>query len=122
MKHSIHIKDVHVSSYANLVLLQQLYTKIEQTRWARSRNSFLVKELKDKGKLDCFYCKKELKFKSSLRANQATVDHYLAKSNGGDEFDHKNFVVCCNSCNKKKASIEADKFMVSKYLCSKKMS
>jgi len=120
MKHIVHMDDVHISSYANLVLLQRLYAQMERKRWATSRNDFLKLELENKNKLICFYCNKELKYKSLHRNDQATVDHYKAKSEGGNSFDHNNFVVCCNACNKKKASMDADKFMNSKYLCNKK--
>ena len=112
--------DVHISSYANLVLLQRLYAQMERKRWATSRNDFLKEELENKNKLICFYCEKELKYKSLHRNDQATVDHYKAKSEGGNSFDHNKFVVCCNACNKKKSSMDADKFMNSKYLCNKK--
>jgi len=112
--------DVHISSYANLVLLQRLYAQMERKRWSISRNSFIKEELKNKNKLVCFYCEKELKYKSLHRNDQATVDHYKAKSIGGDAFDQNNFVVCCNACNKKKSNMNADNFMNSKYLCNKK--
>lgn len=122
MKHIIHMDDVHVSSYANLVLLQRLYAQMERKRWATSRNDFLKLELKNKNKLICFYCNKDLKYKSLLRIEQPTVDHFKSKSKGGDIFNHSNFVVCCNACNKNKASMDAAKFMDSKYLCNKKIS
>ena len=122
MKHIIHMDDVHVSSYANLILLQRLYAQMERKRWTLSRSDFLKLQLENKKKLVCFYCEKELKYKSSRRNDHATVAHYKAKSEGGDAFDHNNFVVCCNACNKKKASMDADKFMNSKYLHNKKMS
>lgn len=113
--------DVHISSYANLVLLQRLYTQIESNRWSKVRKQFLEKELHTHKKLACYYCNNsKLKLKSNKRHEQATVDHIIPKSIGGDAFDQNNFVVCCNACNKKKSNMNADNFMNSKYLCNKK--
>jgi 5-methylcytosine-specific restriction endonuclease McrA len=123
MKHTVFMDDVHVSSYANLVLLQRLYTQLENRRWVKERKAFLIRELNEKGKLVCHYCHRDnLKLKSPKRHEQATVDHVLAKSAGGDAYDPANFVVCCNSCNQRKASHSVLDFMNSKYIKNKKQS
>ena len=56
MKHTVHMDDVHVSSYANLILLQRLYAQMERKRWAKERQDFLHNELNTKGSLCCYYC------------------------------------------------------------------
>lgn len=126
MKHVIHYdaNEVQVHSYANLVLLQRLYAQLEQRRWVKERKKFLQAEIKkNDGKLICGYCHNDkLKIKSQKRHEQATVDHIVPKSKGGSPWDHDNFVVCCNSCNKKKASGDAEDFMCSKYIARKKQS
>ena len=111
--------DVHVSSYANLVLLNKTYASMESKRWNRARRAFLLEQRK-KGNLHCFYCKKtDLKLHTSSRAHQATVDHYIPKSGGGDKFSSSNFVVCCHSCNQRKANMTPDEFLNSDYIKKK---
>lgn len=113
--------DVHVSSYANLVLLNKLYSTMENSRWAKERQEFLRSELDNKGSLRCYYCSKDgLKLRSKKRHEQATVDHVIAKSLGGDQFSHTNFVVCCDSCNRRKGTMSPQEFVNSKYLRDKK--
>lgn len=51
---------------------------------------------------------------------KATVDHIVARSEGGGEFSHDNFVVSCEGCNRKKASIPQEEFLNSKYLENKR--
>ncbi len=120
MKHSIHMDDVHVSSYANLVLLNKTYASMESKRWNRARRAFLNEQRK-KGSLKCFYCyKSELKINTSGRANQATVDHYIPKSGGGDKFSASNFVVCCHSCNQRKGNMTPQEFLDSDYIKKKR--
>lgn len=120
MKHIIHIDDVHISSYAHLVLLNKVYSVMESKRWNRAKNSFLREESK-KGPLTCFYCNKtNLKRSATKRGEQATVDHYIPKSVGGDPFSSSNFVVCCHSCNQKKASTTPEEFINSDYIKKKK--
>jgi 5-methylcytosine-specific restriction endonuclease McrA len=122
MKHIVHkTDDVHISSYANLVLLNRLYSQIESSRWRKERNEFLHNELENKGSLTCYYCnKKNLKLRSSKRQQKATVDHLIPKSMGGDAFSHTNFVVCCDSCNRRKGSMDHKDFLESDYLKKKK--
>jgi len=121
MKHIIHnTDDVHIQSYAHLVLLNKVYSVMESKRWNRAKNAFL-KEQSKKGPLTCFYCdKSDLKIKVSKRGEQVTVDHYIPKSGGGDPFSASNFVVCCHSCNQKKASMSPEEFLSSDYIKKKK--
>ena len=118
MKHVVYgAGSVRANSYANLVLLQRAYSQLEHRRWAKERSKFLNAEIKKNGKLVCAYCgKSDLKLKSAKRHLQATVDHVVPKSKGGDPFGHENFVVSCNSCNKKKASFDATAFKESTYI------
>lgn len=112
---------MHISSYANLVLLNRLYAQLERRAWTKARESFLKEELAKKSKLTCYYCNRDdLKLKSKRRCQQATVDHVIAKSLGGAHADKSNFVVCCDSCNRKKGSEELQNFLTSKYLQFKK--
>lgn len=122
MKHSVDKPEsVHISSYANLVLLNKVYSQLERRDWFRARKSFLTEEINKHGKLTCFYCKRsDLKLKAKKRSQQATVDHLIPKSLGGHASDKTNFVVCCNSCNQKKGSATPDNFLNSRYLESKK--
>ena len=124
MKHTfINIDEVHIQSYASLVMLQKVYTNLEQKRWNRARKAFVKKELETKGKLVCSYCgKDDLKIKSNKRHEQCTVDHIIPVSQGGNQFDDRNFTISCYSCNKKKASKPAEEFKKSKYLQKKKKS
>lgn len=121
MKHIVHMDDVHVSSYANLVLLNKLYAQIESSQWAIERKRFLRKQLREHKMLKCFYCNKgNLKLYTTKKANQATVDHYIPKSGGGDAFSSSNFVVCCHSCNRRKGSKTPEEFMNSDYIKNKR--
>ena len=120
VRHDITMATVDRTSYANLILLQRRYAQLENRCWMRSRKNFLAEELQKHGTLTCHYCgRTNLKLKSKRRCEQATVDHVVAKSNGGDPYDRENFAVCCASCNKKKASKTADDFINSKYLKTK---
>lgn len=123
MRHVVHNKldNVHISSYANLVLLNLLYSHLERRDWIKARKIFLDEELTKHGLLSCFYCgRKDLKLKTNRRSEQAIVDHLVPKSLGGHASKKSNFVVCCNSCNHKKGSNTLDNFLNSKYLEAKK--
>jgi 5-methylcytosine-specific restriction endonuclease McrA len=122
MKHQVILAgEVHVQSYANLVLLQKVYSNLEQRQWVKRRKEFLKEELAKHGKLVCHYCgKDDLKLKSTKRAEQATVDHIVPISAGGEPLDKKNFAVCCGTCNRRKASTPADDFKKSKYIKKKR--
>ena len=120
MNHLVHIKDVPASSYAASVLLHKVYKQMERKAWNRSRSAFLDDELKKHGVLTCHYCKRtNLKRRGGKIQEKATVDHILAKSEGGHELAHENFVVACESCNRKKSNISQEEFLSSKYLENK---
>ena len=57
----------------------------------------------------CVYCRKrmELKFENEL---SFTIDHYLAKSKGGQDIPH-NLVFCCRDCNLLKKDMDAEKYL-----------
>ena len=122
MNHLVYGREnVHISSYANLVLLTKVYARLEQRRWRRARAAFLTEQLKLHGKLICHYCgRNDLIIGAQKRSLRATVDHVIPRSRGGNEFNSDNFVVCCNSCNKKKANESAEQFKCSKYIQDKK--
>jgi 5-methylcytosine-specific restriction endonuclease McrA len=121
MKHIIHNDDVHIKSYAHLVLLNKVYSTMESKRWNRARDAFLKQEIRTKGCLICSYCgKTDLKIKTNNRGEQATVDHYVPKAVGGDPFSSSNFVVCCHSCNQKKGSSSPEEFINSDYIKKKR--
>lgn len=121
MKHIVHMDDVHVSSYANLVLLNKLYAQIERSQWSVERKQFLIEQLDKNKMLKCFYCGKgNLKLRSTKKGEQVTVDHYIPKSGGGDPFSSSNFVVCCHSCNRRKGSKTPEEFINSDYIKKKK--
>jgi 5-methylcytosine-specific restriction endonuclease McrA len=121
VKHTIHFKDIPANCYAAAVLLHQVYTVLERKAWNKARRSFLDVEFKKHGTLTCHYCHRtDLKKKDKQSHNVATVDHVIAKSNGGNELSHANFVVACNTCNRKKSNQSVDKFITSNYLAGKR--
>ncbi len=113
--------EVHIQSYANLVLMQRVYSNLEQRAWLKARNAFLKEELAKHGKLVCHYCgRDDLKLKAATKKeHQATVDHIIPQSKGGDRFDKSNFAVCCHTCNRRKASEPAEEFKNSRYIAKK---
>lgn len=58
-----------------------------------SEKSYIYR--RDNGR--CFYCNRNLKYR------QATLDHYLPKSQGGNEVIY-NLVLCCEKCNRLKGN------------------
>ena len=120
MKHTVHIKDVPANCHAASVLLNRLYSLLEQRHERKACKKFLQEELKKHGTLVCYYCgKSDLKLKTGKQHAHATVDHFIPKSKGGASADSDNFVVCCNSCNKQKASTTAEEFRNSRYISRK---
>jgi 5-methylcytosine-specific restriction endonuclease McrA len=93
---------------------------METKAWHRARNDFLDSELKEKGYLECYYChRKHLRRRGGKANERATVDHIIPVSRGGGWTDQANFVVCCDSCNRKKSNHLVEKFVNSKYLAMK---
>lgn len=121
MNQNIFIKELHASDHANLVLLNRTYSIQERKRWYRARESFLREKFAKHGKLICYYCgRDDLELKAKIKSRQATVDHVLAISLGGNEFDKSNFAVACSGCNKKKGCDELETFVNGRYLTTKK--
>lgn len=121
MKHDVHVKEVRANSHAGLVLLNRVYTLLEQRQWTKARDSFLKEELEKHGKLICHYCHRDdLILENGKGGKQATVDHKKPISAGGKEFDKENFAVCCMSCNSKKGSTDLETFVNGRYLKTKK--
>ena len=87
-------------------------TPSNQRKWSRMQHNeqFLRRQLARHGVLVCHYCKRQpLKIFSweessrmshyeRLDSNQATADHVVPRSKGGDDSD-SNLVVACYKCN-----------------------
>lgn len=64
----------------------------------------------------CAYCKKAVwssvwgQWTGDWR-RFATIDHKVPRSNGGEETDTANFVLCCNRCNANKAATSKHEFL-----------
>jgi hypothetical protein len=52
----------------------------------------------------CHFCRRWIPYRVS------TLDHYIPKSNGGDD-SPDNLVLCCRECNKRKGELSAEEFM-----------
>ena len=59
--------------------------------WRATRLAVLTSDL-----WTCGYCGCE------LHGDDATVDHRVARANGGSEYDPANLVACCRRCNSRK--------------------
>ena len=64
--------------------------------WRATRLAVLTRDL-----WTCTYCGCE------LHGAAATVDHVVARANGGSEYDPANLVACCRRCNSVKGSGDA---------------
>jgi hypothetical protein len=114
---------------ADLVLLKLHYgldalrikkaKKKEHWRQYAWNMRYLRKRLKEDKELVCVYCgKKPLhlipadkkKTKKDLHS-LATVDHIVARSNGGDPYDERNVCVACHPCNNRKGSRSVNEFI-----------
>ncbi len=123
MKHEVLFKEVPPNCYAAAILLQRAYKQMERKAWSKARKEFLDEELKKHGNLTCFYCyRTNLKRKGGKQHEKATIDHIVARSEGGHETNKENFVVCCEGCNRKKANQTQEEFLSSKYLQNKRKS
>lgn len=77
------------------------YLKFARKKWLQDIREKLVKR-----DPHCHYCRKKLFFKNS------TVDHIVARANGGlDQED--NLVLSCQPCNKEKGDMSYKKFKAS---------
>lgn len=107
----VHIADPHVTSAANLVLLQKQYFALDKSiysdwRMAHIRRKWMKKQMKSpdaKGGLTCAICGKQgLNPTSEIHQEQATLDHITNISDGGSWSDSNNFQVACHRCNSDK--------------------
>lgn len=105
-------------SLADLVLLKDQLAEEERQSWdgraqatKNFRDSEEYKKLrytmfdenkrKNGGKILCAYCGRECN-RIHEDANQATIDHIVPLSEGGQGLDRKNLIVCCRRCNRAK--------------------
>lgn len=61
------------------------------------------------GKIICSYCHRECN-RTHMHPHQATVDHLIPLSEGGDPFSRDNLVIACRKCNRAKRSQSVEKF------------
>ena len=115
MKHIVHTFTENSHSYSGLVLLNQYLSMLEDRAWIVFRSKFISKKLKENGKLVCEYCKREDLTDGGPKSTHATLDHVVPRCEGGKDID-TNVVVCCSSCNKKKAEQSQQEFKNSRYL------
>lgn len=105
-------------SFGDYLLLKQYYRKRDKDHDWRYKVAFNIKFLRKQkriyGDLVCAYCGKphlQIEYPSGRLVSQkikATVDHFVAKSQDGEEFNTDNFVVACGKCNSKKGSNMVD--------------
>ena len=99
-------------SFADYLLLKEIYKKLDKTRNWRYKVFFSISFLRGeraKGGLKCVYCGKEhLQIATPTspvsKHIMATVDHFNPISKDGDEYNHDNMLVACNKCNQKKTN------------------
>jgi 5-methylcytosine-specific restriction endonuclease McrA len=110
-------KEPSPESRASLMLLARKLAKVAKLggyeKWLNFRWNFLLKKQREEGGvLSCFYCTRSPLFIDANQkdANCATLDHVVARSKGGGEYDENNLVVCCNRCNARKKSMSVEEF------------
>lgn len=110
----VHIADPHVTSAANLVLLQKQYFALDMSiysdwRMCHIRRKWMKIQMKTpdaKGGLTCAICGKQgLRPESQDQHNLATLDHILEIGKGGSWNDPTNFQVACRKCNAQKNNV-----------------
>ena len=112
------VETPHVQSLANLIKLKKFYQSVDENLkhrdlsykiYLRFRNRWLKQQKKKFKTLTCFYCgapnlNPNINSPSIVKNNQkATIDHKQPISKGGSKFCESNLVVCCYTCNEKKA-------------------
>ncbi|MDP3795488.1 MAG: HNH endonuclease [bacterium] len=89
-------------------------------QWTPQDTKYFLPLLIERDGKQCFYCgvvvylaeeillnpcsKRERQLRDAQKKRQATVDHRIAVSQGGNEFDIANMVVACSVCNQKKGT------------------
>ncbi len=105
-RHNILCENPHPNSMAGLVLLNKKYlnSKIfgscRHSKYMRVKKRFLYDVLREKGKINCFNCNKEI-FIDTLDNNlKATIDHIIPIHKNPDlKWTYDNFRPACNDCN-----------------------
>lgn len=69
---------------------------VRKTLWVEFGNALIQKY-----GLVCFYCGRSVLKTTKQKANQATIDHIIAKANGGTT-SLENLVIACFCCNQEK--------------------
>ncbi len=62
--------------------------------------------VKAQKELFCTYCGKSLIKSNKNNEDRVTVDHIIAKFNGGSLLDWYNYVIACNKCNSEKSDCD----------------
>ncbi len=76
---------------------------------AKRKEKYKDKEFAKSRVVRCYYCNEKLKRK------QATVDHFIPLTRGGE--DRKtNFVISCSHCNYVKAATRPGIFLIKKFM------
>lgn len=107
-----------VQSRAALILLKRKLFKTcayyGYQGWLRFRAETLTQWEKERGFLECFYCKKKPLIVECYDKDpmMATLDHVIPRSRySGSKFDLKNLVVACSNCNRKKKDKTVEEFL-----------
>jgi 5-methylcytosine-specific restriction endonuclease McrA len=112
LKQHIYVTDPHITSTANLALLQRQYfmrdvSIFSDWRMQHIRRKWMRNQLKNPdsmGGLTCAICgKRGLRPSSTDYNTRATLDHIVDISRGGKWNDPSNFQVACAGCNTKKS-------------------
>lgn len=85
-------------------MLRESYPKPWE-QWLDFRIKLLTQWEEERGSLKCHYCGQDNLEKVAEGVSpsmQATLDHVIARANGGAEYDINNLVVACRICNAKK--------------------
>lgn len=124
--HKVLVEEPAQGSMGNMVLLKnQLLNEELESIDARSnkakdlRSSEEFKKLRfqlfdenkaqNNGFIICSYCKRVCN-REHMHPNQATIDHVIPLSEGGDPMSRDNLVVACRKCNRGKRSHNAEDF------------
>jgi len=101
-------------NYKSVEIFRQKFKNIEDfvvvgLKWGgknvRRRTSGFAKEFVDQNKdSNCIYCGK------TLSPNNATADHIIPISKGGNN-SQINLVVCCSDCNNERGNIDFSSFL-----------
>jgi len=130
-RHLIQNSKPCIQSMANLVLLNDFYSRLdsdfvdkmkELDEYLSLRHSFLSKELEEKGDLSCHYCHRknlEIGYRgadmskiNNANGKLATIDHKIPRKQCGSYLNTNNWLVACKKCNKDKAETSYEDYMI----------